>query len=136
MVKFKTQVKVRFAHCDPAGIIFYPRYFEILNGVVEDWFDQALGYSFSQLMSRHDLATPMVEVQTKFLKPCRLDDILSIALSVEKVGSASAIIIVEANLVEKIHIQTRGVLVCSKRNLSSSAQWPNEIAKKMHTFLI
>ena len=73
MIKFETQVKVRFAHCDPAGIIFYPRYFEILNGVVEDWFDQALGYSFSQLMRLHDLATPMVEVRTKFLNPCRLD---------------------------------------------------------------
>ena len=31
---FTTQRKVRFQHCDPAGIVFYPRYFEMINSVV------------------------------------------------------------------------------------------------------
>ena len=31
---FIAQRKVRFQHCDPAGIVFYPRYFEMLNSVV------------------------------------------------------------------------------------------------------
>ena len=36
------EVLVQFAHCDPAGIVFYARYFEIINEVVEDWFEDAL----------------------------------------------------------------------------------------------
>ena len=28
--------KVRFQHCDPAGIVFYPRYFEMLNTTIEE----------------------------------------------------------------------------------------------------
>ena len=34
--------RVRFGHCDPAGIVFYPRYFEMLNALVEDWISEGL----------------------------------------------------------------------------------------------
>ena len=36
---FVSQVEVRFRHFDPAGIVFYPRYFEMINDFVEEWFD-------------------------------------------------------------------------------------------------
>ena len=34
--------KVLFRHCDPAGIVFYPRYFEMMNDTVEAFFGTAL----------------------------------------------------------------------------------------------
>lgn len=46
---FVTTAKVRFAHADAAGIVFYPRYFEMLNGAVEDWFEQDIGLDFKTL---------------------------------------------------------------------------------------
>lgn len=136
MAVFKRNVKVRFAHCDPAGIIFYPRYFEILNSVVEDWFDLELGYSFNQLLTRLKIGTPMVDVQSEFLKPCRLDDVLDITLRVQKLGISSAIIQVTAKVDLIVNIRSRGVLVCSKRDLSSSTPWPSDIAAKMETFVV
>ena len=39
---FRTAYLVRFAHCDPAGIGFYPRYFDLFNSAVEDWFQTGL----------------------------------------------------------------------------------------------
>ncbi len=136
MAVYKTKVKIRFAHCDPAGILFYPRYFEILNGVVEDWFDEALGYSFNQLLTNLGVGTPMVDVHTEFLKPCRLDDVLAITLSVEKLSRASAIIHVNAKIGKDVYIHTHAVLVCSMRNLSASVPWPDDIARNMRKFLI
>ena len=136
MAVYKTKVKIRFAHCDPAGILFYPRYFEILNGVVEDWFDEEIGYSFNQLLTNLGLGTPMVDVHTEFLKPCRLDDILAITLCVKKLGRASVVINVNAKMGTDIYIRTRAVLVCSKNDLSSSVPWPDDIAQNIHKFLI
>ena len=46
---FTVERRVRFADCDAAGIVFFPRYFEMLNGVVEDWFAGPLGASFREL---------------------------------------------------------------------------------------
>ena len=43
---FISQVEVRFRHCDPAGIVFYPRYFEMINDFVEEWFDKGMGLPF------------------------------------------------------------------------------------------
>ena len=42
--------KVMFKHCDPAGIVFYPRYFEMMNDVVESFFAECLGLPFERLL--------------------------------------------------------------------------------------
>ena len=46
---FEEVQTVRFQHCDPAGIVFYPRYYEMLNLTVERFFERQLGYSFNRL---------------------------------------------------------------------------------------
>ena len=33
---FTTRTPLRFAHCDPAGIAYYPRYFEIVDAAAHD----------------------------------------------------------------------------------------------------
>ena len=43
---------VLFRHCDPAGIVFYPRYFEMLNDCVEAFLDTELGIPVDILVRR------------------------------------------------------------------------------------
>ena len=33
---FKKSCMIRFAHCDPAGIVFHPNFFVLFNGLTED----------------------------------------------------------------------------------------------------
>ena len=40
--------KVLFKHCDPAGIVFFPRYFEMMNDCVETFFDE-IGLPFDDM---------------------------------------------------------------------------------------
>ena len=42
---FTRSVTVRFSHCDPAGIVYFPHYFDMFNGLIEDWYGQELGYA-------------------------------------------------------------------------------------------
>ena len=46
---FKTHIKIRFNHVDAAGIVFYPRYYEMLNQVVEEWFEKKLDIDFKTI---------------------------------------------------------------------------------------
>jgi len=39
---FDMPVRIRFAHCDPAGIVFFPQYLVLTNALVEDWFTERL----------------------------------------------------------------------------------------------
>ena len=41
-MRFQASRVVRFSDCDPAGIVFFPQYLVMLNGAVEQWFDEGL----------------------------------------------------------------------------------------------
>jgi 4-hydroxybenzoyl-CoA thioesterase len=86
---FVAEIPVRFAHCDTAGIVFYPRYFEMFSGVVEDWCADGLGISFRELHLEQGLGLPTVHIETDFAAPSQLGDLLRAELSVQKLGGAS-----------------------------------------------
>ncbi len=80
---------IRFAHCDPAGIVFYPRYAELCNEVVEDWFAEALGVGFPELHEDRRLGLPAVRLEIDFLAPSHYGDLVTFRLSVAEVGRTS-----------------------------------------------
>lgn len=86
---FQSRRRVRFADCDAAGIVFFPRYFEMLNGVVEDWFAEALGASFRELHQERRVSVPTAAIEARFMRPSRLEDDLIFALTVTRLGGAS-----------------------------------------------
>ena len=86
---FTRSVQVRFGDCDPAGIVFYPRYFEMFNNLVEDWCAYGLGTSFQELIQVRELGLPAVSINTDFAATSKLGDELRAELSVQKIGSSS-----------------------------------------------
>src|SRR5512142_1786085 len=86
---FETDKLIRFHHCDPAGIVFYPQYFVLFNELVEDWFDQGLGLDFAELHLRRRLGIPLAHVECDFLAPSQIGERLLMELAVEKIGAAS-----------------------------------------------
>ncbi len=86
---FTTTRPLRFADCDPAGIAFYPRLLEHLNGVVEDWFGGPLQCSYDELHRQRHKSLPTVEMNVKFLNPGELGDRIEWHLSVKALGHSS-----------------------------------------------
>lgn len=93
---FLCSKQVRFAHCDPAGIVFYPRYAGLVNEVVEDWFAQGLGVGFPELHEERRLGIPAVRLEMDFVKPSRYGDRLDFTLRVLELGRSSALLEVAA----------------------------------------
>ena len=86
---FVSEVEVRFRHCDPAGIVFYPRYFEMINDFVEEWFDKGMGLPFRALHVDRQIGTPLASVQCDFTAPSRWHEKLRQELAVRCIGGAS-----------------------------------------------
>lgn len=89
---YRRPFKVMFQHCDPAGIVFYPRYFEMINATVEDFFEEAVGLSFAAM---HGVAAtgeaagfgiPAARVGATFLAPSRLGEVLDVRLAIARLG--------------------------------------------------
>jgi len=88
-VAFRSEILVRFADCDPAGMVFYPRYFEMFNGLVEDWCREGLHFSFPELHSKHGWGLPTVHIEAEFPAPSFLGEILTATICVREVGASS-----------------------------------------------
>ena len=87
--RFAVQVPIRFAHCDPAGIIFFPQYLVLFNGLVEDWFNQALAHPYAQMLGHERTGLPIVHLECDFRAIARMGDAVHLDLAVQKLGSRS-----------------------------------------------
>lgn len=86
---FTKQEKIRFKHIDYAGIVFYPRFLEMLNDLVEDWFEEALQRPFSKMHETNGI--PTVDLKVQFKNPARLGETLTKKLWVKELKSSSII---------------------------------------------
>lgn len=86
---FRNTVRVRFKHCDTAGIVFYPRYFEMLNDFIEDWFADGLGWPFDAMHLAGHAGVPTAALECRFTAPSRLGERLTRELRVTHVGRSS-----------------------------------------------
>ncbi|OYU79056.1 MAG: 4-hydroxybenzoyl-CoA thioesterase [Flavobacterium sp. BFFFF1] len=84
---FTKNEKIRFKHVDYAGIVFYPRFLEMLNDLVEDWFDEALDRPFSKIHETNGI--PTVDLKVQFKKAARIGEVLTKSLWVINLGGAS-----------------------------------------------
>lgn len=85
---FSRKTLVRFEHCDAAGIMFYPRFFALVNETVEDWF-ASLGHPFAKMHVAQRKGVPTVRIESEFIAPVRMGETLSQSLGVDEIGRTS-----------------------------------------------
>ena len=81
--------RVRFGECDPAGIVYFPRFFDWFHQAMETWFDSALGIPYAHCIDVQRMGFPAVHTEADYLAPCKLGDDLEIQLTVGRIGNAS-----------------------------------------------
>ena len=84
---FIKKEKVRFQHVDYAGIVFYPRFLEMLNNIVEDFYEEALDLPFRNIHKTGGI--PTVDLKIQFKKAARLGDELTKHLWIKSLGGSS-----------------------------------------------
>ncbi|MDL9998541.1 thioesterase family protein [Variovorax sp. J22P240] len=87
--EFRRERLIRFSDCDPAGIVFYPQYFVMFNGLVEDWVNEELGIGYHKLIAEQRIGLPTVRLEADFRAVSRLGDRVILGLTVERLGSRS-----------------------------------------------
>ena len=110
---FTRSVPVRFSHCDPAGIVYFPHYFDMFNGLIEDWYTQELGYEYADLIVGNRYGFPFVHIECDFRVPSRMGDVINLSLLVERVGSSSLgiVIICHQNEIERLRARMINAMI-------------------------
>lgn len=126
MTAFVSHHRVRFAHCDPAGIAYYPRLLEICDGAIEDWTAEVLGVPRRVLHLELELALPTVDLQATFVTPVRLGETLTIATAVGEVGRSSVALTIDARCDDerRFSVAYRQVLMGMRE--ARARAWPED----------
>jgi 4-hydroxybenzoyl-CoA thioesterase len=90
MFSTRRTLRIEWGDCDPAGIVFYPRYFAMFDHSTVLLIEHALGMRKHKLYERYGFAGyPSVESQARFHLPTRFGDDVEIETAIAKVGRAS-----------------------------------------------
>jgi 4-hydroxybenzoyl-CoA thioesterase len=89
MRKNRTNVRIGWGDCDPAGIVFFPRYFAFFNEATGALFE-SIGFPKPLLLKTYDIVGyPVVETSASFAKPCTFGDDVVIETTIAEWGRAS-----------------------------------------------
>jgi len=131
MAAFTYIQKVMFQHCDPAGIVFYPRYFEMVNATVEEWFDQVIGFGFPIMHGPLKVAVPTAALSVAFTAPSKLGDVLEFCLIPTRIGRSSLELEITARSGAEQRLKTTVTLVFTKHGAGKSVAWPDDLRAKI-----
>ena len=130
---FHMEQKVLFKHCDPAGIVFYPRYFEMMNDAVEDFFDRVVGLPFESMHATHGV--PTVAITTEFRAPSRHGDLLRIRVLPTDLGTTSVDLTLRATCGDETRFETRTTLVYLDLAAGRPTRWPEGVRETIRAHL-
>ena len=136
-MSFTKTTLVRFRHCDPAGIVFYPRYFEMLNDLVEDWF-KSMDWNFESLHLDKKQGVPTVKIETEFISASRLGDELAFELELLNLGTSSFELGYSAVCKDELRLRATAKLVYISDNGISiqSMPIPDVLRERMLPYLV
>ena len=132
---FKVEYPILFSQCDPAGIVFFPRFFELVHQAMEDWFTHGLGERFADLIMKRRLGIPTVATKTQFLNPARLGDLLRIELSILKIGSSSLTLAINSFIGERPCFRVEHTICLFSHESQRPVPVPEDLRQRMERFV-
>ncbi|MDH5538751.1 MAG: acyl-CoA thioesterase [Rhizobacter sp.] len=132
--RFERGTLVRFSHCDPAGIVFFPQYLVMFNALLEDWFNEGLKVPYGAMVMQRRVGTPTVNVNCDFTAISRLGDEVTLGLSVLRVGGASFQLGLGCRLGDQERVRMTQVLVTTNMDSHRPIPIPDDIRAAMLRF--
>ena len=84
---FTHPLRVRYAECDPQGVVFNAHYLAYFDTNINELLRAALG-SYQAMLDR-DIDIVVAEAQVRFRAPARFEDELTLAIAVSRLGETS-----------------------------------------------
>ena len=81
--------RVDFPMVDMAGIVYYPRIYDLAHRFFEESWELICGISYPEIMSEMKLGFPVVDVKSTFHSPIKYGDSVTAKISITHVGNSS-----------------------------------------------
>jgi len=82
--------RIEWGHCDPAGIVYAPRFLEMFGESTIMLFETALGVRKKDMLASHGVVGfPMVDVSAQFRRPAAYGDTVVLEAAAPDFGNSS-----------------------------------------------
>jgi 4-hydroxybenzoyl-CoA thioesterase len=132
---FTRTVAIRFSHCDPAGIVYFPNYFDMFNGLIEDWYTEQLGVDYSNLILNEHFGFPFVHIETDFKLPSRMGEHLDLTLLLTRIGRSSLSVVIVGHLAGIERLRARLVTAMMSLETQHAIELPPALRAKFEAYL-
>src|SRR5438477_9003408 len=105
MAAFEHKLRVRFQHTDPAGIVFFTNILVYCHEAYEE-FLRAGGMPLETFIGKRDQALPLGHAEATFKRPFRAGQLVTVQLSVGRIGERSFRLEYDLNGEEGEHLAT------------------------------
>lgn len=132
---FERLKTIRFHHCDPAAIIFYPQYFVLFHELMEEWFSEGLQTNYGEYIRVARLGVPAVKAECEFTAQSKLGDELRFRLQPTRLGSASLSFTGEAWGGEELRARAQITVVQMSLETRKSVPFAPGLRARIETYL-
>ncbi|MBP0590650.1 acyl-CoA thioesterase [Paraburkholderia sp. LEh10] len=131
---FDMPMRIRFAHCDPAGIVYFPQYLVMTNMLVEEWFNERLAIDYAHMIQTRRVGLPIVKLDCEFSRPSRMGETITLSLGATRIGRRSIAIDIVARCADEVRFRATQVLVTTSLDSGRSIEIPDDIATALAAF--
>jgi len=133
---FRVEYPILFSHCDPVGIAYFPRLFDLLHRAMEDWFTFGLKERFADFIMAKKLGVPVVGTKVDFVSPARFGDQLRIELRVLRLGRASIELAIDSFVADRPCFKAQHTICCFSHETYKAVAIPEDLRGKMEAYVV
>lgn len=83
-------LRIEWGDCDPAGIVFYPRYIAMFDHSTTMLITAASGLTKYELFRKYNFSGhPLIDTRVRFMSPSRFGDDITIESTFARIGRSS-----------------------------------------------
>ena len=131
---FERPLLIRFSHCDPAGIVFFPQYLVMVNDLVEDWVSEALHIPYAALVGTRRIGLPTVSLGCEFTAVSRMGDEVMLGLTLVHIGRSSLRLELGCRQGEQQRMRITQTIVATDLNTHRPLPLPDDLRQAMTAF--
>ena len=127
---FTWKIRVYYEDTDTGGIVYYANYLKFFERARTEWL-RALGVDQHALLAQHGAMFVVKHAGIDYHAPAKLDDVITLTLSIEKLGRASVRFVQQAFNGAILLASARVKVGCVERTALKARSLPDAVAAKM-----
>ena len=133
---FEQPLRIRWNHCDPAGIVYHPQYFVMLNNAMEDFFRECAGLSYEESLVE-GYGFPIAGIRCDFCAPSRCGDDCVLRMWIESIGTTSVRFAMTIHAGDECRLACIETAVCAAREGDAGVKRPipAEMRRRLEEYL-